>query len=131
MSKYTFYERENIVETYERYYGRDFSFLEWLADNWETLSFMALFAILCGFALFLYAIWCFIASAVKRGVEDALRYAPLQKTDRTTYASQTVKNGILEAMEELKIVEFKYYDESGREVHFKKNLDNDDFDSTK
>lgn len=104
--------------------------LEWIIENWETLTTMSILGLISIYVLILYGIWLFIASAVKKGVRDALSETPIKNVPYPYQTSQAVKEGILQAMKELDIIEFKYYDENGREVRFNKNF-KDDFDFMK
>ena len=74
----------------------------------------------------IYIRWYFIKLAVQRGVEDALRNFSfdINNTYENKISSEVVKDGILEALEELDIVEFKYYDENGIQIKIEDNRKN-------
>ncbi len=99
--------------------------LEWMFDNWESLTAISILGLIGIFALILYATWCFIASAVKKGVKDALSETPIKTIPYSYYIGYGVKEGVLSAMKEMDIIEIKYHDNNNRDVYFKKDVFND------
>lgn len=83
--------------------------LIWLLENIETVTWNLIVLAVCGIAMYLYAIWCFIKSAVRSGVEEALQNISSNKTTSYLLNSNSVKKGILDALKEMDGVEIKYH----------------------
>ena len=85
-------------------------FLLYLEEIGVPITWSVIILFICGVLVYWYIIWCFLKSAVKNGVAEALKESDIGKVSAYSLIENAVAQGILDAMKEIENKDVKKED---------------------